>query len=393
MKESVTLFATGGLLLIVTCVYYSSHSHRSSECTNVLDVASRREFLKSNRLCFNCARSGHAAAQCRSRGCGKCYSRHHTSICDRLNTTLPGNTASTLLGPSTGFMVQIDELLKNTFVDDVKSGGRQKEELLKFKEEAIKIMEEGGFHLHKWHSNIPEVEAPLSASGNALTSTVSPAYAKILGVPWNKTEDMLKIGFMKPLKEANDNKLTKRKILSAINGIFDLLGISAPVVITGKVLYSQACLRKLRCDEEVPNDIQRPWNKWLKGMAERPWLRIPRSVVNNDVRRIVLHGFADASKVAVSVAVYTLAFHVTSPVQQNLLVAKSKIAPRDLSIPRLELIAAHMLSRLMKELIMKEVLKDQPIDDYHCWVDSTTVLYWIKGMVMWWSDLYNSCVT
>ena len=270
-----------------------------------------------------------------------------------------------------------DELLKNTYVDDVQSGGREKEELLKFKEEAIKIMEEGGFQLHKWHSNIPEVEAPLSASGNALASTVRPAYAKILGVPWNKTEDRLEIGFMKPLKEANDNRLTKRKMLSAINGIFDLLGISAPVVITGKVLYSQACLRKLRWDEEAPEDIQRPWNKWLKGMAERPWLRIPRSVVNNDVTRIVLHGFADASKVAVSVAVYTLAFHVTSPVQRNLLVAKSRTAPRDLSIPRLELIAAHMLSRLMNHV--KEVLKDQPIDDYHCWVDSTTVLYWIKG--------------
>ena len=85
------------------CVYCSSHSHRSSECTNVLDVASRKEFLKSKRLCFNCARSGHAAAQCRSRRCGKCNSRHHTSICHRLNTTLPGNTASTSLGPSDKF--------------------------------------------------------------------------------------------------------------------------------------------------------------------------------------------------------------------------------------------------------------------------------------------------
>ena len=91
---------------------------------------------------------------------------------------------------------------------------------MKFKEEGIKIMEGGSFQLHKWHSDIPEVEATLSASGNALASTVSPAYAKILRVPWNKTEDRLKIGFMKPLKEVNDNKLTKRKMLSAINGIF-----------------------------------------------------------------------------------------------------------------------------------------------------------------------------
>ena len=76
-----------------------------------------------------------------------------------------------------------DELLKNTYADDVQSGGRQKEELLKFKEEEIKIMEKGGILLHKWHSNVPEVEAPLSASGNALASTLSPVYAKILGVP------------------------------------------------------------------------------------------------------------------------------------------------------------------------------------------------------------------
>jgi len=28
---------------------------------------------------------------------------------------------------------------------------------------------------------------------------------------------------------------------------------------------------------------------------------------------------------------------------------------------------------------VKEVLKDQPIDDYHCWVDSTSILHYING--------------
>lgn len=206
-----------------------------------------------------------------------------------------------------------DELLKNTYVDDIQSGGGQKEELLKFKEEAIKIMKEGGFQLHKWHSNVPEVEAPLNDSGDTLASTVSPSYAKILGVPWNKTEDRLEIGFRKPLKEANDSKWTKRKMLSAINGIFDLLGISAPVIITGKVLYSQACLRKLRWDEELPDDLQKPWKKWLKGMAERPWISIPRSVVNNGVTKIVLHGCRCKQGGRLSCCVHTsLPRHLTS---------------------------------------------------------------------------------
>ena len=46
-----------------------------------------------------------------------------------------------------------DELLKNTYVDDVQSGGDCVEELISFKKEAMRIME-GGFHLHKWHSNM-----------------------------------------------------------------------------------------------------------------------------------------------------------------------------------------------------------------------------------------------
>ena len=46
--------------------------------------------------------------------------------------------------------------------------------------------------------------------------------------------------------------------------------------------------------------------------------------------RIVLHGFSDASKLAISVAIYALADHAAAPVRQNLLVAKLRIAPRDL---------------------------------------------------------------
>ena len=116
-------------------------------------------------------------------------------------------------------------------------------------------------------------------------------------------------------------------------------------------------------------------------MENCPCLTVPRSVVDRDVTRIVLHGFSDASKLATSVAIYALAYHAAAPVHQNLLVAKSRIAPRDLSIPRLELIAAHTLSRLMNHV--KEVLQGQPMEKYHCWVDSTTVLYWIKGLGTW----------
>ena len=87
----------------------------------------------------------------------------------------------------------------------------------------------------------------------------------------------------------------------------------------------------------------------------------PRSVVNKDVTKIVLHGFSDASKLAVSAAIYALVFHAAAPVCQNLLVAKSRIAPRELSIPRLELIAAHTLSNLMNHV--KEVFQGRQVEE------------------------------
>ncbi|XP_078361896.1 uncharacterized protein LOC144646227 [Oculina patagonica] len=284
----------------------------------------------------------------------------------------------------------VNELLLNTYVDDVQSGGDGKEELLKFKEEATEIMGEGGFQLHKWHSNIPGIEKlsnnelePPQVDSTYAKETVGtqPHESKILGVPWDKEKDTFSINFAKALNGVEKGPLTKRKMLSAINSIFDLLGIAAPVVIVGKILYSEVCLRKLNWDEEVPEDIRKPWAKWLNDMKKCPYVSISRSVVGAGLTKMILHGFADASKLAVSVAVYTLAIHTSAPVQQTLLVGKSRIAPRDQTIPRLELVAAHTLSKLMHHL--KEVLKDQRIEEYHCWVDSTTVLYWIKGQGTW----------
>ena len=78
-------------------------------------------------------------------------------------------------------------------------------------------------------------------------------------------------------------------------------------------------------------------------------LSVLRSVVNTDVTKIAPHGFSDASKLAVSAAIYALVFHKAAQVCQSLLVAKSKIAAScklQLSIARLELIAAHTFCKL-----------------------------------------------
>ena len=75
----------------------------------------------------------------------------------------------------------------------------------------------------------------------------------------------------------------------------------------------------------------------------------------------------------------------------NLVVAKPRITLRDLSIPRLEVIAAHMPSKLMDHV--KVLSQRHPNEEYHCWVDSTTVLYLMKGQRTWTQFMRNRTQT
>lgn len=70
------------------------------------------------------------------------------------------------------------------------------------KQTAIAVFGEAQFDLHKWHSNKPELET--SAEPN--TEGEKQSYAKeqlevkhgeskILGLPWNKTEDTIAVTF------------------------------------------------------------------------------------------------------------------------------------------------------------------------------------------------------
>ena len=194
----------------------------------------------------------------------------------------------------------VADLLKPTYVDDIQSGADDMKRLSTFKAEATEITKEGG--LHKWHSNILKIEESDNSTRKGLTAEDSSTYAKltvgtrphetkILGTPWNKENDQLSINLTKCIEKNNGGQLKKRKMLSATNGIYDVLGIVASVVIVGRILYSQMCLKDLKWYKEVPEAIQRTWNKWLMAIHKQPSVSVPRTVVHNGLTRLVLHGF------------------------------------------------------------------------------------------------------
>lgn len=64
-------------------------------------------------------------------------------------------------------------------------------------------------------------------------------------------------------------------------------------------------------------------------------------------------------------------------ITQTLVAAKARLAKRDLTIPRLELVSAHMATNLVVNV--KNVLKDLPEPTVYGWLDSTVALHWILG--------------
>ncbi|CAB4009352.1 Hypothetical predicted protein [Paramuricea clavata] len=89
--------------------------------------------------------------------------------------------------------------------------------------------------------------------------------------------------------------------------------------------------------------------------------------------------FADASQLAVCAAVYVLVTYNDGKTCHNLLVSKSRVAPKKVSIPSLELVAAHTLAKLLghvnHSLSSLDILKENQL-----WSDSLTVLYWLANM-------------
>ena len=90
----------------------------------------------------------------------------------------------------------------------------------------------------------------------------------------------------------------------------------------------------------------------------------------------MLHAFGDTSGSGISSAVYAVITQA-SGVSKGLIAARSRLAKRNLTIPRLELVAAHMAANLVDNV--RTALEGFPITSVHGWSDSTVALHWIKG--------------
>ena len=164
---------------------------------------------------------------------------------------LLGGTLDTHLDKYTEELPEIiEEIKENLYVDDVIGGVENQDEAKNLKENIIKIFGDTKFVLHKWHSNIPELEdccfkdEDVEQTYAKQKMNVKKSDSAVLGVTWDKTEDSIAANF--PVREA---EVTKRGVLQYIAAIYDPLGLASPIVLRAKILYREICDRKLGWDK------------------------------------------------------------------------------------------------------------------------------------------------
>ena len=131
----------------------------------------------------------------------------------------------------------IDAWKDDIYVDDVIGGANTTTEALQVKETATEVLGDATFQLHKWHSNVLELEENEKNSDESA----------ILGVPWNKRNDTFAVKFPDIGVEE-----TKRGILKYLASIYDPLGIVSPITLAGKIIYRMICDSKLGWDQQLP---------------------------------------------------------------------------------------------------------------------------------------------
>ncbi|XP_018395454.1 PREDICTED: uncharacterized protein LOC108773960, partial [Cyphomyrmex costatus] len=242
--------------------------------------------------------------------------------------------------------------------------------------EITELLKSGGFQAHKWCSNATEVLARVSQDNNETITTLSidnKDTVKAFGLEWNPREDTFQFA-MRELKAVN----TKRQMFSAISKFFDPLGLVGPIITRAKLFMQETWKIDCNWDDQLPDELLRRWKKFMDELMAIGRLRVPRCIVAcDDARRLILHGFCDASELAYGACIYMQVENSQGEFSSRVLCSKSRIAPiKTVSLPRLELCGAVLLARL---LVVVRTAIQVPIENVRAWSDSEIVLYWIKG--------------
>ena len=160
------------------------------------------------------------------------------------------------------------------------------------------------------------------------------------------------------------------------------------------MFFQELSKAKIGWDKPLEGELKNEWLKLTTGLRCVNSFRVSRCYFQEVTEKIVvcsLHGFGDAFSKAYAAVIY---LHVTTSTGSyvKFLASRSRVAPlKQETIPRLELLAALMLARLISH-VGEALEREVDIADLTCWTDSKVALAWIKGEEREWKPFVQNRV-
>ena len=270
---------------------------------------------------------------------------------------------------------------RNFYVDNLLKAMDDEAECIDLVKNVRLLCEAGGWRLNQWTSNNKRILASIPAS--EIDASIAPLdlnkdelpSERALGTFWSMEEDSF--FFKLSLKQ---KPITRRGLLSTVYGIYDILGLISPIIVTAKMLLQSLCKSKVGWDAPIGDEMSAQWSAWLEGLSRLEEFKIRRNIAPKSFGKIVswqLHHFADASQFGYGTATYLRVVNEHGEVHCVLIMSRARVAPlKGSTIPRLELTAALIIAQLDHKL--REEL-DLDLLPSVFWTDSTTVLKYLHN--------------
>ena len=266
-----------------------------------------------------------------------------------------------------------------TYLDDIFIGDASPDKVQKELKNLIWVLQEGDFPPQKIVANNISILRDLDESQKGPTDV-----HKIYGQTWDLQNDLLSLNFKKEMP-VMEKTFTKRECLSQLMQIYDILGIAQPYTLLAKIIFQTSCEIKTAWDDELPDPLQRNYQKWLADYPLLSQIKIKRCVLPPNGGKICyLASFSDASDIAIGVNIYVVSEDDDGNRYSELAFVKAKVLPlsqtrkKAWTTPRGELAAAQLSARAANYVAeaLTTVVGAKP--NIYFFSDSAITLYRLK---------------
>lgn len=272
--------------------------------------------------------------------------------------------------------IELKKLIySHMYMDNGMVSANDSERLKSYYERLPAIFGNYQFQLQQFATNDMKLQADIDVDmEKSADETV-----KFFGMEWNRKNDT----FAPYPIQLDETANSKRKILSSLNSIYDLLNVYGPILNRAKLFFQKLQrLKALDWDTEIDSEAKNEWKKICRQANNTPSMSVPRFIGNRD-SSYALVAFSDAS-----ISIYGVVVYLVEKITGNVsfILAKNRVINDKLSnksIPTLECqgvtYAAEVITNTYEDLTSEKNMLPIKIEDLIIYTDSMVTLAWIRA--------------